>query len=100
MEAAERFETNFTVTEEHVKNSGIYQIQVSSVHPDSAKETDWVTIVPKNQISSSTEWESGGGDLFNFNGKLVRLVDYDREFKLNTQYEEALNLSKNIIIYL
>lgn len=48
MEAAERFETNFTVTEEHVKNSGIYQIQVSSVHPDSAKETDWVTIVPKN----------------------------------------------------
>lgn len=94
MEAAERFETNFTVTEEHVKNSGIYQIQVSSVHPDSAKETDWVTIVPKNQIRSSTEWESGGGDLFNFNGKLVRLVDYDREFKLNTQYEEALNLSK------
>ncbi|PCG19164.1 hypothetical protein [Brachyspira sp. G79] len=94
IEAVERFETNFTITEEHIKNSGIYQIQMSSVHPDNAKETDWVTIVPKNQTTSSTAWASGGADLFNFNGKLVRLVDYDREFKLNTQYQEALNLSK------
>lgn len=93
METANRFETNFTITEEHIKNSGIYQIQMSSVHPDKAKETDWITIVPKNQITSSTAWESGGADLFNFNGKLVRLVDYDREFKLNNQYQEALNLS-------
>ncbi|OEJ14018.1 hypothetical protein BFL38_04585 [Brachyspira hampsonii] len=94
MQTAERFETNFTITEEHVKNSGIYQIQMSYVHPDNAKESDWITIVPNNQITSSTAWESGGAALFTFNGKLVRLVDYDREFKLNTQYEEALNLSK------
>lgn len=39
-------------------------------------------------------WESGGGNLFTFNNKIVRLADYDREFQINNQYENALNISK------
>ncbi|MEI0562423.1 hypothetical protein [Brachyspira pulli] len=94
METVDRFETNFTVTEEHIKKSGYYQLQVSSVSPDKAQESDWVNVVPNNQTTSSIGWESGGADLFTFNNKIVRLVDYDRQFKLNTQYETALNLSE------
>ena len=94
METVDRFETNFTVTEEHIKKSGYYQLQVSSVLPDKAQESDWVNVVPNNQTTSSIGWESGGADLFTFNNKIVRLVDYDRQFKLNTQYETALNLSQ------
>ena len=94
MEIVDRFETNFTVTEEHIKKSGYYQLQVSSVSPDKAQESDWVNVVPNNQLSSTIGWESGGADLFTFNNKIVRLVDYDRQFKLNTQYETALNLSQ------
>ena len=94
LETVDRFETNFTVTEEHIKKSGYYQLQVSSVTPDKAQESDWVNVVPNNQTTSSIGWESGGADLFTFNNKIVRLVDYDRQFKLNTQYETALNLSQ------
>ncbi|MEI0747728.1 hypothetical protein [Brachyspira pulli] len=94
METVDRFETNFTVTEEHIKKSGYYQLQVSSVSPDKAQESDWVNVVPNNELASSIGWESGGADLFTFNNKIVRLVDYDRQFKLNTQYETALNLSQ------
>ena len=94
METVDRFETNFTVTEEHIKKSGYYQLQVSSVSPDKAQESDWVNVVPNNQLTSAIGWESGGADLFTFNNKIVRLVDYDRQFKLNTQYETALNLSQ------
>ena len=94
METVDRFETNFTVTEEHIKKSGYYQLQVSSVPPDKAQESDWVNVVPNNELASSIGWESGGADLFTFNNKIVRLVDYDRQFKLNTQYETALNLSQ------
>ena len=94
METVDKFETNFTVTEEHIKKSGYYQLQVSSVSPDKAQESDWVNVVPNNQTTSSIGWESGGADLFTFNNKIVRLVDYDREFKLDNQYETALNLSQ------
>ena len=94
METVDRFETNFTVTEEHIKKSGYYQLQVSSVPPDKAQESDWVNVVPNNQTTSAIGWESGGADLFTFNSKIVRLVDYDRQFKLNSQYETALNLSQ------
>ena len=94
METVDRFETNFTVTEEHIKKSGYYQLQVSSVPPDKAQESDWVNVVPNNQTTSAIGWESGGADLFTFNSKIVRLVDYDRQFKLNTQYETALNLAE------
>ena len=93
METVDRFETNFIVTEEHIKKSGSYQLQVSSVPPDRAQESDWVNVVPNNEITSVIGWESGGADLFTFNNKIVRLVDYGRQFKLNTQYETALNLS-------
>ncbi|MEI0748150.1 hypothetical protein [Brachyspira pulli] len=94
METVDRFETNFTVTEEHIKKSGYYQLQVSSIPPDKAQESDWVNVVPNNELAFSIGWESGGADLFTFNNKIVRLVDYDRQFKLNTQYETALNLSQ------
>ena len=94
METVDRFETNFTVTEEHIKKSGYYQLQVSSIPPDKAQESDWVNVVPNNQLTSAIGWESGGADLFTFNSKIVRLVDYDRQFKLNTQYETALNLAE------
>ena len=94
METVDKFETNFTVTEEHIKKSGYYQLQVSSVSPDKAQESDWVNVVPNNQLTSAIGWESGGADLFTFNSKIVRLVDYDRQFKLNSQYETALNLSQ------
>ncbi len=94
METVDKFETNFTVTEEHIKKSGYYQLQVSSVSPDKAQESDWVNIMPNNETSSSIGWESGGADLFTFDGKIVRLVDYDREFKLNNQYETALDLAE------
>lgn len=94
METVDKFETNFTVTEEHIKKSGYYQLQVSSVAPDKAQESDWVNIMPNNETSSSIGWESGGGDLFTFNNKIVRLVDYDRVFQINNQYETSLNLSK------
>ena len=52
METANRLETNFTITEEHIKKSGAYQLQVSSVDPNKAQESDWVSIVPKNEINS------------------------------------------------
>ena len=94
METVDRFETNFTVTEEHIKKSGYYQLQVSSVAPDKAQESDWVNIMPNNETTSSIGWESGGADLFTLDGKIVRLVDYDREFKLNNQYETALALAE------
>ncbi|MEI0580178.1 hypothetical protein [Brachyspira pilosicoli] len=94
METVDKFETNFTVTEEHIKKSGYYQLQVSSVSPDKAEESDWVNIMPNNETSSSIGWESGGADLFTFDGKIVRLVDYDREFKLNNQYETAISLAE------
>ncbi|ASJ20547.1 hypothetical protein [Brachyspira hampsonii] len=94
METVDRFETNFTVTEEHIKKSGYYQLQVSSVPPDKAKESDWANIVPNNEITSAIGWESGGTDLFTFNNKIVRLIDYDKQFKLNNQYETALNLAE------
>ena len=94
METVDKFETNFTVTEEHIKKSGYYQLQVSSVAPDKAQESDWVNIMPNNETSSSIGWESGGADLFNFNNKIVRLVDYDREFKLDNQYETAISLAE------
>ena len=94
METVDKFETNFTVTEEHIKKYGYYQLQVSSVAPDKAQESDWVNIMPNNETSSSIGWESGGADLFNFNNKIVRLVDYDREFKLDNQYETALALAE------
>ena len=82
METVDRFETNFTVTEEHIKKSGYYQLQVSSIPPDKAQESDWVNVVPNNELASSIGWESGGADLFTFNNKIVRLVDYDRQFIL------------------
>ena len=94
METVDKFETNFTVTEEHIKKSGYYQLQVSSVAPDKAQESDWVNIMPNNETSSSIGWESGGADLFNLDGKIVRLVDYDREFKLDNQYETAISLAE------
>ena len=40
METVDKFETNFTVTEEHIKKYGYYQLQVSSVAPDKAQESD------------------------------------------------------------
>ena len=101
METVDRFETNFTVTEEHIKKSGYYQLQVSSVPPDKAEESDWVNVVPNNEITYIIGWESGGADLFTFNDKIVRLADYDRKFQLDTQYETALSLaSTNEIILL
>ena len=51
METVDKFETNFTVTEEHIKKSGYYQLQVSSVSPDKAQESDWVNIMPNNETS-------------------------------------------------
>ncbi|MEI0531405.1 hypothetical protein R4I97_07585 [Brachyspira pilosicoli] len=93
-ETVDRLETNFTVTEEHIRKSGSYQLQVSSVPPDKAQESDWVNIVPNNEITSIIGWESGGSDLFTFNNKIVRLADYDREFQLDAQYETALNLAE------
>ncbi|WP_295295945.1 hypothetical protein [uncultured Brachyspira sp.] len=94
METVDRFETNFTVTEEHIKKSGYYQLQVSSVPPDKAEESDWVNVVPNNEITYIIGWESGGADLFTFNDKIVRLADYDRKFQLDTQYETALALAE------
>ena len=94
IETVDKFETNFTVTEEHIKKSGYYQLQMSSIPPDKAQDFDWVNIMPNNETSSSIGWESGGADLFNLDGKIVRLVDYDREFKLDNQYEMALALAE------
>ena len=93
-ETADRLETNFTVTEEHIRKSGAYQLQVSSVPPDKAQESDWVNVVPNNEITSIIGWERGGSDLFTFNNKIVRLADYDREFQLDAQYETALTLAE------
>ena len=100
MEAVNRYDTNFTVTEDYIKKSGIYQLQVSSIPPNQAKESDWINIIPNNELTSYICWESGGGNLFTFNNKIVRLVDYDRKFKLDSQYEEALNLSKKYYDFL
>lgn len=69
-------------------------MQVSSVSPDKALESDWANIVPNNEITSAIAWGSGGADLFTLNSKIVRLADYDRQFKLDSQYETALNLSE------
>ena len=100
MEAVNRYDTNFTVTEDYIKKSGIYQLQVSSIPPNQAKESNWINIIPNNELTSYICWESGGGNLFTFNNKIVRLVDYDRKFKLDSQYEEALNLSKKYYDFL
>ena len=69
-------------------------MQVSSVNPDKAEESDWVSVIPNNEITSIIGWESGGSDLFTFNNKIVRLADYDREFQLDAQYETALTLAE------
>ncbi len=69
-------------------------MQVSSVNPDKAEESDWVSVIPNNEINSVIGWQSGGADLFTFNNKIVRLVDYDRVFQIDNQYETSLNLSK------
>ena len=69
-------------------------MQVSSVNPDKAEESDWVSVIPNNEINSVIGWQSGGADLFTSNNKIVRLVDYDRVFQIDNQYETSLNLSK------
>ena len=66
----------------------------ASIDVHSTQITVCIAITDNNDITSFIGWESGGGDLFTFNNKIVRLVDYDRQFKLNTQYETALNLAE------
>ena len=75
--AADSGKTNFTITEQHIENSGKNQFMVSLVNPDSAKESDWKLITPLEYTGYSMIWQIGGGNtLFNINGKTIQLLDY------------------------
>ncbi|WP_300366656.1 hypothetical protein [Brachyspira sp.] len=76
-EAAYRGETNFIVTDEHIKKAGLNSFMMSEVHPDNAKEDDWKLITPNNYTEKSFVWQGSENYLFNFDDKIVRLVDYD-----------------------
>ncbi|TKZ30187.1 hypothetical protein, partial [Brachyspira catarrhinii] len=75
--AADSGKTNFTITEQHIENSGKNQFMVSLVNPTNAKESDWKLITPLEYTGYSMIWQIGGGNtLFNINGKTIQLLDY------------------------
>ena len=75
VDAAERGETNFVLTDEH-KNA-YNNFLISSVHPDNAEQNDWKALRIHNYTKSSMHWISSPKYLFSFGDKLIRFVDYD-----------------------
>lgn len=77
-EAADSGRTSFTITKQHIENSGKNQFMVSLVNPTNAKESDWKLITPLEYTGYSMLWQIGGGNtLFNINGKTIQLMDYN-----------------------
>lgn len=77
-EAADNGRTSFTITKNHIENSGKNQFMVSLVNPTNAKESDWKLITPLEYTGYSMLWQIGGGNtLFNINGKTIQLMDYN-----------------------
>ena len=75
VDAAERGETNFVLTDEH-KNA-YNNFLISSVHPDTAEQSNWKALRIHNYTKSSMHWISSPKYLFSFGDKLIRFVDYD-----------------------
>lgn len=77
-EAADNGRTSFTITKNHIENSGKNQFMVSLINPTNAKESDWKLITPLEYTGYSMLWQIGGGNtLFNINGKTIQLMDYN-----------------------
>ena len=93
--AANRGETQFTITDEHIKNAGLNSFMMSEVHPDDAKGDDWKLITPNNYTEQSFVWQGSESYLFNFNDKIVRLVDYDDLTVRKDDYNGLLNEAKD-----
>lgn len=72
----DRSETNYVVTEQDIIDAGVSKLLVSSVHPDIARDSDWKILPPYSPMTSAV-WMDGDKMLFNINGKLVRLVNYN-----------------------
>ena len=94
LEAANKGETNFTITEAHLKNLGKNQFMTTLVNPDNAKDDDWKLINPLNDTGHSFVWQIGDGNmLFNLNsGKKLQLIDYSKinDFD-NNNYSAIIN---------
>lgn len=93
--AANRGETQFTIIDEHIKNAGLNSFMMSEVHPDDAKGDDWKLITPNNYTEQSFVWQGSESYLFNFNDKIVRLVDYDDLTVRKDDYNGLLNEAKD-----
>ena len=94
LEAANKGETNFTITEKHLKNLGKNQFMTTLVNPTNAKDDDWKLINPLNDTGHSFVWQIGDGNmLFNLNsGKKLQLIDYSKinDFD-NNNYSAIIN---------
>lgn len=78
-ETANRGYTNFTITDEHIKNSGKNQFMLSTVNPTNAKNSDWKLITPLEYTGYSMVWQIGADNyLFNLDGKIFQLMDYSQ----------------------
>lgn len=92
--AAYNGETNFTVSEEHLKNLGKNQFMASLVNPANAKEEDWKLISPLKYTGHSLVWQIGAENmLFNLSGgKMIQLMDYSKmEDFANNNYNSIIN---------
>lgn len=77
-EAFDRGEKTFTIRNEHLKNAGKNMFIATDIDPNIAKEDDWKLLTPINYEDRSMIWQSGNDImLFNINGKIIQLVDYD-----------------------
>lgn len=77
-EVADNGRTSFTITKNHIENSGKNQFMVSLINHTNAKESDWKLITPLEYMGYSMLWQIGGGNtLFNINRKTIQLMDYN-----------------------
>lgn len=69
--------TNFTITDEHIKNAGKNQFMFSKVNPTNAKQDDWKLIAPYEYTGYSMVWNMGSQNyLFNVKNEIYQLMDY------------------------
>lgn len=100
IEALNRGETKFTITEKHIENLGKNQFMLSSENPNDTKDSDWKLITPLEYTGYSMVWQIGANNMiFNLNGKIFQLMDYSKVEELLTsasEYYQAINELKKI----
>ena len=86
----------FTITEAHIKSSGLNQFLTKDKEPN--KDEDWTVITPIDYTDKLMVWQSGGEKvMLNINNKAVQLVDYTQiEYMYNTikDYSIVINYLK------